>query len=61
MNKQKAVQPLTLDYLNSYEAQMRAIKVNMSLGRSPDVTETPECRTGWPKEVLKAIKEGRPY
>jgi len=61
MNTQRAVQPLTLKYLNSYEAQMRAIKAISHLGFQPDVTDTPENRSNMSPEVRKAIREGRPY
>jgi len=61
MNKQKAVQPLTLKYLNSYEAQMRAIKATSHLGWTPSVSDTPEDRSDMLPEVRKAIEEGRPF
>jgi len=61
MNKQKAVQPLTLKYLNSYEAQMRAIKATSHLGFRPDVQDTPEDRSDMLPEVRKAIENNEPF
>jgi len=61
MNKQKAVQPLTLKYLNSYEAQMRAIKVISHLGWTPSVSDTPCDFSNIDPKIRKAIEEGRPF